>query len=299
MQACRAILLLVFTWAVLVLPAAGQEQADPVKQQKEKAQANWKRAFEKSPFLHVETANLLIYASPTLTEKRIKDCSGVLETELGFVRKAVAVDPKKPLWPGKLTVFLLDDRRLLNSFIRVVEKRRPEGGELGSHVFMGEEPHIAATAPPTPRDLTLEAQAGEQLASVALKAKEGENSGIPEWLVLGFARASIWRTLATPVARKQREVERQRALAVMTLNKRSVKDLWGNSLGDDELPYLRAGIADFLAYGPYADRFPQFMKAFKPEENTTKSMDDILESIKMSPERMDREVPAWLRQGGK
>src|SRR5262249_40677189 len=145
-------------------------------------------------------------------------------------------------WPGKLTVFLFPERPLLVTFIRGVERRRPEEDDFGSFVVRSDNPHAAAGPGKSKLDPTVEQQAGEQMAAALLAARAG--AGLPDWLLAGFGRATWVKTLAP------RELigERKKALAWVTGRKRTAADVYNSTLPAAEAPVLRASLVEYLAY---------------------------------------------------
>src|SRR5262245_48275319 len=116
------------------------DQADKVKAQKEAARANWKRLFPDDEVVHQETSHLLLYGPASMTERRLKAFGAALEGQYGLARKALQFDPKEELWEGKLAVYLFDQRSQFTSFVRGVEKRRPQSDDLGTASVQGSAP---------------------------------------------------------------------------------------------------------------------------------------------------------------
>jgi hypothetical protein len=292
------------TWIVTAVTAAlltgklatgAEPSTEVVKAQKEAALANWKRLFgdEAAPERH-ETTHFLLYGAPSFTERQLKAQGAALEGQLALARKALQIDAKEEVWPGKLAVYLFDQRSQFTSFVRGVEKRRPEPEDLGSYALRGQQPHLGAGPPQGKYDPGVELQAAEQLGAALLSKKGGKD--VPGWVVAGFGRATAWR--ATPAAsaddRKQlRRLVRERG--------RSARDAWGGALLPDEAPLVRASVVEYLAYGPASPSFPAFLEAFKPDEEGNKakpkSTGEALKAIKVSPDRLDRAWQAWAASG--
>src|SRR5262245_34488737 len=85
----------------------GVTMASFVAAQHDKALAIWKRAFfSKVPETH-EAARCLLYG--TVPGKNLKDIGAALERHYALAAKALNMEQDEP-WPGKIAVFLLNDR---------------------------------------------------------------------------------------------------------------------------------------------------------------------------------------------
>jgi hypothetical protein len=287
---------------VLVLAALGPvlrgDEDEVSKRQKEKGQELCKRILEGDPFVQVESDNFLMFASKPVDEKQAKALSENLEANYATARKGLRLDEKKALWPGKLSVYLFGERRMMNSLIRAVEKKRPQDVGLGSYFVKGEAAHIVACAPMSKDDPAIEAQALQQLFSVILARVAGENNGIPEWFIQGFMDATAWRSATDEAGIKQREALKKKALALVNgKTPRGAKELFAGTLSGDELVVIRGSVLEFMAYGPESDKFPDLLKAFKVEENRQKSIDDVLVSIDSNQTKFSRHWVSWVRTG--
>src|SRR5262249_27719365 len=186
-------------WALLAAigysAAAGgmAVDADAVKPQKEAALANWKQFYGDEAPAEEETAHLLIYGPAAMPSGKLRQLGADLEVRYALARKALKVDPQDELWPGKLTVYLIDNRRHFSPFIRPIAKQRPRPDDSGAWPVRAPYPFVAACPPQMKYDPSLEAQAGEQVVAAVLAKRGGE--GIPEWLRSGFARATAWRVM--------------------------------------------------------------------------------------------------------
>lgn len=268
------------------------EKSDLAPMQKEKAKANWKRAFGDDGMEQQETPNLLIVAAVSFKEKQLKDLGASLETELDMVRKALHIEAKDDPWAGKITVYLMDDRSKFNTFMRVIAKQRPESDVLGVYRVRGQYPFIAAGPPVEKYDPSVEMQAGMQLASGIL-TKFGAGN-VPDWLVEGFGRASVWHS--TPAAHVK---ERGMARTYVIRKGRTAKDVWSGALKVTEANLVRASLADYLAYGPLTDQFPRLLEGFYPKEGTLtpKSEDEALKNISVNWEDLSKGWQRWAFAG--
>ncbi len=238
-----------------------------VKRQIETARQNWKRLYKKEADIH-ETANFLLLGS--VPNKSLKEVGATLEKQLEHVRKALRLEREDP-WAGKLAVYLFAERGHYNTFVRGVEKRRLEEGELGTFdVLKNETPHAAAGPGEEALDPSVDGQAGEQMAAAALTYKVG-TATLPEWVQTGFGRATTLQT-ATPA---QRAAEHKRVLALLAQKKRTVRDVSGSDLLADEATVLRASVIEYLAYSGRTTRFVPFVLGFQPRENVESPTTDM------------------------
>jgi hypothetical protein len=279
--------LLAFT--LLLLPAApALADDDKLAAQKKTAQENWDTLGLGDP-AHLETAHLLIHA-PKSYEKRVKEIGAALERHYEQARKALGYDTEEPL-PGKVAVYLLPEREQFTAFVRRVEKRRLQPEDAGSHQVEGDFPHVAAGPPQAKTDAPVEGQAGEQLARAVLVKKAGVRTPLPLWLTAGFGRATTYR--ASPRDRVVAE-ERKRAAALLAKNRWTAGDVWGGTLGDEEAAVLQASLADFLAYGPGASKFAEFVEGFRPEEGQERrTTEQALESANLTIDRVSKIWREW------
>jgi hypothetical protein len=284
LRAVAAILLLL-AW---VAGLRADETADKVAEQKKAAQENWGLLDIGDPAAH-ETANLLIYA-PKALEGRVKEWGGTLEKHYGTARKALQVDKDDKWWAGKLTVYLFAERDQFSAFARRVEKRRLDADDLGTFAVDDNLSHVTACPPRTKQDPPVEIQAGQQIAAAVLQRKAGAKTSVPNWLLDGFGRATYYRAVGGPPAASDRSL----AAKYVAANKRSAGDVWGTGLEAEEGPVLRASLADFLAYGPGASKFPAVVTGFRPGENQDmRTTGQALEAANLKLDAIDKAWQAW------
>jgi hypothetical protein len=279
--------------AVLALSLSGTgvrgDDAEALARQRDAALAAWKQLHEDEAPASEETAHLLILAPGRMTPKQLRDLGQALEARYGLARKALKLDPKETLWPGKLTVYLLGDRRAYNSFLRTIAKQRPSADESGVFSVRGDPAFVAVGPPQAKNEPSMEAQAGEQLASAVLVKKGGE--GLPGWVIAGFGRATAWQ--AAPALHYG-----ERTHVKKLVRGHTAPDIWDDKLSAVEAPLLRASLVDFLAYGPGAASFPKFVDAFKPDAGgRAKTMAQALKAVGYDPDRLNNAWLTWLARG--
>jgi hypothetical protein len=281
------------TVASLLFAAAGtraDEAADQVAKQKKTAQANWERLELNKPAFH-ESKLFLIYGE--LPEAQLRGLAGDLERHYQIARKALRFEAMETTWPGKLTVYVFTDRRHLTSFVRLVEQRRPQEDEQGGFDARGNAPHVSAGPPTRKEDPSVQAIAGEHVASTLLARKAG--TSVPDWVVTGFGRATGWRAAPTsPLGRQQRGAA---ARLLGPQNVRTVKDVWSGKVKDDEAMLLQASLMDYLAYGPASSHLLKFLEGFRPEQGKTeKTAEDALKTADIGLEQLNYKWKSWARR---
>jgi hypothetical protein len=274
--------------AVLLLAAAAFAD-DKVAEQKKTAEANWE-AVGAGEFARHETKHFQIYA-PKAMEKKLKELGTLLEKEYDLAAGVVKYGSKTDPWPGKLTVYLFAERDHMTAFLRRVDKRRPEAEDTGSYSATDEALHVAAGPPRDKKGLAQETQAAELAAGVVLVRKLGKDGELPDWLVSGFGRATYYRAAPTD---KGVAVERRKAATLS--RKHGPRDVWtSGSLETEQAGPLRASLADFLAYGPGAAKFPAFVDGFKSAENMPKkTTEQALDAAGLRAETVETTWKAWV-----
>jgi hypothetical protein len=267
-------------------------KADPkIEAQKKAAKENW-ALLEAGDPAHHETDHLLIFATRS-QEPRLKEFGAMLEKYFTVAEKVLQLDPKKEMWPGKLTVYFFAERDEFTAFIRRVERRRLEGDETSTHTVEGDFPRVV-TGPPRSKQLAnLETYAAEELAAVLLQRKAGPKVILPDWLKYGFGRATTWRIAprepATVSARKE-------AIELVFKKQRSVQQIWGGGLEPEEAAVLRPTLADLLAYGPGMSRFPAFVAGFRPTDGQDqRSAEAALQAAGIKVENLAKVWPDFVR----
>jgi hypothetical protein len=269
-------------------PAADDAAAKLVEKQKQAAEENFAQ-LDAGEGAVIETAGLLV-CGPKPLAARLRQVAPTLQKHHDLARKALAISPKEDLWKGKLTVYVLPEREQFTTFIRRIEKRRLDAEDVGSLDLDGDTPHVAGGPPRTREEPSAEGQAGEQVARAVLTAKAGLTTPLPAWLLVGFGRATAYR--ASPSA-----FSRERALAsrLVTDKKRTARDVYAGSLDDEEMYALRGSLADYLAYGPGAARFPAFVGGFRPGEGqASRTTEQALDAAAVKPDVLDTKWREWV-----
>jgi hypothetical protein len=267
----------------------GLEMASKVAEQQATAQENWKKVTRADKTPHVETDSLLLFGK--VPDRDLKDIGALMEKQYILARNAVALEEEDP-WPGKLTVYLFPDRKQFASFVRTVEKRRPDKDDTGSYLVRGDFPHVAAGPPAEEGESSVAFHAAEQLGAALIAKKVG--GVVPEWVIAGFGRATYFR--AGPL--RDLTAERKRVVKLLAASRATAMDVWDGNVPAEAAPFLRASLVDFLAYGPGKSRFGKFLEAYKPEEGVqNKTTANALKAVRIDPNTLNKRWRTWVRTG--
>jgi hypothetical protein len=282
--------------ALFLLLFAGVAAADEVSdRQKKVAREN----LEKSDIrkVNVSESETLIVCAP-LPEARLKTVAAALQKTYKAARKGLQFDAKEEPWKGKLTVYVLPERRDFIEFMRTVAGQKPEGT---SHVSVrGDEPFAVTGADLGERatDADVTAELAPLVAGALLAAKVGPSATVPTWVRSGFGRAAALRAEGTG-GRRFSAYKTQARAAVLGGGGRPpapVADVWGGERPDAGA--LATSLMDYMAFGPGSANFPKFLSGLRPDENGNEP------SIAMAVEGAGWKVPeleaAWRKwvQGG-
>src|SRR5205823_8220967 len=129
------------------------------------------------------------------------------------------------------------------------QRRNADEDEAGSYELSAAKPHVVVCPSKSPGELGLDGTACTQVGAwlVSSKAK----TRLPEWLAEGFGRATALYALGT----KYLSADRRRAALFVEKNNRSLDDITKNNLKPEEIPALRASVADYLAYSGLTSKF--------------------------------------------
>lgn len=273
--------------ALLALPlwADDDDSAKVLAEQKAAAEAGWK-ALDVGEMATHETEHLRV-VGPKEMEGKLKAVGASVERYHALALKTLAIPPKEA-HPGKITVYLLPSTANYPTFARMVEKRRPEAGETGS--FDATDARLHAAAAPGKGGTPADVKAGEMVAALLLARKAGVRTPLPDWLPSGFGRATTYR-----LSPKDKAVAAERKQARLIGRRKSAADVWDAKVEAEEAGPMNAALAEFLAYGPGAARFPKFVQGYKPvEDMESRSTADALDAIDQTGEGINKRFKEWL-----
>jgi hypothetical protein len=290
----RRVAVTLFLMAFVACSARADEEADKLKallaQQKKQAEANWE-LLAAGDFAHVETDHFILYAPKSL-EKKLKDAGTLLENQYKTALEALKFPEKTEPWKGKVAVYLFAERPQYGAFVRRVEQRRFESGDVSSRLASDDKLLVACSPPVNKWDWPVEAQAAAEVASLMQQRRAGLTTILPDWLDAGFGRATYYRTMPKDASTL---ADRRQAAAVAAQKKLTAQNVWNGPLDADESASLGGALADFFAYGPGAARFGELLDAFKPEENVEKkTIDQAIEKTRINKEKIEPEWKKWV-----
>jgi hypothetical protein len=267
----------------LLAPGLVSAQDDKAAEKKKQIETQTKQALElwltleKKP--NVNETNLFLLFGPG-GEKELEALGKSLERAFTTLKKTAELKPNAELWPGKVVVHVCKEGTEFRNFYVKLKKEAPEKGEQG--VYSHErDATVLLLAPAEARRHSVEAEAVIQLAAATLTKKAGR---LPEWFVMGFARANAYRHVP-----QQFTAERQRTRQSIRQG-RTAKDVWTNNLGADEGPALSASFFDFLMNSPQlAKTWPSVLGSMGEES----MFEDVLKSAKLNPDQVDAAWRVW------
>ncbi len=268
---------------------------EAVKKQRDAA-AEQLKAAKLTP-AEVETNDLLVYAA--LPAERAKGMAAAMQKTHDAARKVLKVDPKNPLWAGKLTAYLLPDPKQFRGLMLQVVKRAPRTRETYIIDQRGDAPLIVSGAAPGERltDARLTADASAMVAAAVLGRVIGTSATPPQWLLGGFGRAAYLHAegnaekLAAHKSKVRGIYTRTRGQAF------KVTAVWEEQPGVDP-ETVATSLVEFLAYGPPAEKFPAFVAAFKPTDTDPNPRTEAaVAAAGWKPDDLEAAWKKWVQTG--
>ncbi len=280
-------------FALLAPPALADEASD---KQTASAVANLKKVGVAAPTV-TETASLIVCGN--LPDAKAKPFAAGLEKVHAKAREALKYEATDKPWPGKLTVYVLTERKLYSLFLLQVAAARTKAPYHLS--LKGDEPYVVkgVDVGEKPTESELASDAG-RLVAAALLARKGGATEFPDWVTMGFGRATVARADG-PSSKRLTDLRAKAKASVLGVRGKAdpaaVGDVWAAERRKDA-DVLETSLMDFLAYGPGAARFPSFVGGFLPAENQpTPSVEQVLEGMKWKPEELDKEWKKYVQTG--
>jgi hypothetical protein len=276
----------IFVLAVCLLglaPHAGaDDKSELLAKQKTAAEQKWKKLGLEKTNAPIETPNFFVYAH--LAEAKTKALGSVLDKQFVTALKGLKYDAEERPWQGKLALFVFPERSEFVDFLRKIEKRSPEEDEASFFSFGDEPALVIGTAKGTKADPS--EQAKYELAGALLKRRMGAGEP-PEWVTLGFVKATEFRAANPGVKGKNNAWRTPNA---------PLAEIWGENLAPAAKQAFAASVIDYLAYGPLSEQFPDFLAAFRPDENgTAGTVDAALKAINLDDTSLVLYARTWIR----
>lgn len=246
-----------------------------------------------SPFAVAETADLRVFA--TLPQARATALAAAAQ-KAHTVAVAAVKQGDKDIWGGKLTVYAVTDAKLTRSLL-LFGLKQSAGRETARVDPKADAPYaLVGVAPGEKRsDAQLTADVASQVATAVLVKAAGAGADLPAWLRVGFGRAVQIRAEGAKALTAQRA--KYRALAANPDAKLTPADVWEGSDGPDAEVRATAFV-DFLVFGPPADKFGQFLTAFKPTDMVLEpNIGTALTAAGWKPDWLADGFKAWLVAG--
>ncbi len=272
--------------SVRALPAADS----PVEAQK--AAAATLAKLGKAPPGRAETAHVLAHAATDAQAKTVADAA-----ERGHKSASAALKLDADAVPGKVAVFALADAKAFKLFSLQALKRSPTAGVVSDVRLRGDNPTVVYV----PADKANPDEPAQLVAAGLLNIKAGTaaTGGIPTWLEAGFGRAAVLRGEKQD-AKLAAHKAKVRALAAKTGGRAfAFTNVWGDKPNPDA-DLLSTSLADYLAFGPGADKFPAFLGALKPTDDRREpSIDAAFEAAGWELPDAEMAWRKWAAGGGK
>lgn len=271
------------TALVLLAPVIRADDASEiVAKQKAAAEANWKKLEYEKPAPVIATAHFLVFSQ--LPEARTRALAFSLDRMYATMLKALDYKGGDRPWPGKLPVYVFGDRTDFVAFMRKVVKKNPKEDDSSHFAFKAEESLLVVGMPKAGK-VDAESEARLQLASAVLQRKMGAGEP-PEWVTQGFADASLYRA-ANPAARGKGR---------WLIPNAPVTEIWGENLAPKVRQDYAAYLIDYLAYGPLADQFANFVGALRSDENgNAPGIDAAFKAINVDPATLHTALKSWTK----
>ncbi len=295
MFAQRPALLVLVALFVGPLSAFADEQSDAVKQQKELAKANLKSA--KLTMASGESENLLVFAP--YSDEKVQTLATNLQKTYASALKALKYDAKESPYTGKLTVMIFTDPKLYKTFALVAQKRSMKPKETHDFQLRGDAPGITllASSSGKPTEATVTAEAAKFVAAALLNTKAGTttaDAGLPTWLETGFGNAVYLRADGNAAKLAAHKAKIRSLNAKTGGGALQLKYLWSD-FDSPDLDAVTTSFAEYLAFGPGADKFASILSSFKPAEgNDSPTIETAFAAIEWKMPDIEQGWRKWV-----
>jgi len=266
------------------------------KTQKSLAQEILKKA-ELAKIVSVESPEIMLFTS--LSETRAKAVVTGAQKAFDAAQKVLKFDEKERLWPGKLIVYHLPERRDFTVMKRML---LPESGDKFSKTFLrvrGTEPFIilGTDAGAKQTDAEIIADLGETVAEAMLSHKAGVNPGtfdLPNWIRTGFGKAMLLRAEGNTAKFAAHRNKLKLLFVKAKLPTFKASDAW-TGMGTKDSETLTISLVEFFLFGMEPGKFDQFIAAQKPDEQgNLPGIEKALEALELKPDTLDAAWKMWV-----
>ena len=288
-----------FAMLAFASTAFAQDKADKtaeVKDQKEAAVEKLAKASLLKTAL-VETSDLIVYS--TWPEPKVKSLAANVQKLYELAYKTLKFDPKDAVWPGKLTVFFLPDRKEFTSFVRLVEQRKPDATDTTSVQVRSKEPYILVGLETDSKftEADMMGEVGAAVSEALLNTKAGVTAGavmLPPWITTGFGKLMVLK-LDGNTAKMTAYRNKMRALAAKGKGANlKASEAWSETK-TKETEVITVSVVEFLLFGPDPAKFTKVLSGFKPsDERPNPTLEQALDVADYKPDTLDSAWKAWL-----
>lgn len=241
-------------------PAMAQEKLPPAS---DRAKEIWS-TVSKTPYALAANDHLAI-VTPKTQEKKASEYLATAEKYRQAAARAAGYASDAP-WAAPLVVLVLPGKDEFGTYVRRVQKRMLETGETSSWSIDDGQLHAGLFLRGGKNMAPSDAQVGELVAACVAARRIGEKNPSPDWIADGFGRATSHK-LSLPTHRQFLVSDKKRANNAC----RSLSSApWADSAGGDDGAAARDSLMYLIAYGTFAEKFPNFLNSFRPDENQEK-----------------------------
>ena len=270
------------------------DKSAEVKPQKDAATEKLTTSGLLKPTL-IESADLLVYTS--WPDAKAKSLAAGVQRVFELARKSLKFEPTDSPWAGKLTVFFLPERKDFNTFVRLVEQRKPDPGDTTSVQVRSKEPYILVGLDADSKFTEAETagEVGAAVSEALLNVKAGVTAGavaLPTWVTTGFGKLMALRVEGNAA---KFAAYRQKAKGLIAKGKAwKAADAWGEAKSK-ETDIVAISVIEFLMSGPDPMKFTKVLSGFKPsDERPNPTLEQALEVADYNPDTLDTAWKAWL-----
>jgi hypothetical protein len=247
-----------------------------------------------------ETADLIVIGPHS--ETKLKTLAEAAQKVFTVARKELKAEAKDALWPGKLLVVVVPDRRQFSLYQFEATKKRPEKDEWFAVDVRGDQPTTAVVVEKgeKAKDSDWQTSLSVVVAVAVLNKKAGTGGmagSLPEWVQTGFAKLMAVKAGGSSAMADFRT--KSRAAVNGTSSKPvnvKLADLWGAvKVKDPEI--VSASAIEFMLSGGDADKFLRFASGFKlTAQGEAPTPWAALEAGDWKPDEFDLAWKLWLKK---
>lgn len=241
----------------------------------------------------IETENLVV--ATTLPESKAKALAEALQKTFALAAKTLKFTEAE-IKANRMVIYTFADVDNFRQFQRSVLKVRPEDSEFTAYDVKRDNPFIAVSARRGDRNPHFDLLAGNEI-SRALLAQKGGNARLPEWMKDGFARAVHMRLNPGTAGAERAAVQRIAPRVGKSSKAPPVVDKAWSGMGKEK-DLVAAGLMDFFAFGPGAEKFSSLLNGLIPVDGGgDPSLADGLKAADWMLEDLDRAWRDWISKG--